>query len=631
MRKKIWGGVLFVMLCVTLWLTFILPIQLANSAYKRASEAYTAVSNNVAEFQVQTESMKWFKKSYTDGIRTISGQAQKNLSEMKNDLATAEKAGAKDKKALSKMTEENLKNVAAIVKKGQTELVICQKMANDARSGLADLERTIALSRASMVKNSINILDTRGKYLSKYVLEITKQASLAQKRIEEADQLVSKADALLPPLNDKSGKGDPKAALLVISDGSVIAGESQKLVKNVSDELAFQEEALTKAESKVALAVNDLETVYNHLETIVQTTPLLPERALKEVYRKQEDANQLLEKVNKALNTEVEKGKYDKAFVYKQALLISSLSGEIIKETDQQVRWFNEASVLIAKIKSEIKEANVQIGNSLASETVLTSQHAPIAWKEVKDNVSLAKKTVKASEQALTGVELLFYDQAFSKSLENGKKAISELDNAKKLLSELQSYAQRLEDFRNNWPNEEKRTKDIIAEEDDYVSQYGAYSASAKNDFADAEKLFEDALEQAKGKLYAEAVGKAKKAYNLAEGTGDVAYNAYRENQRRLSDNDSSYGRDSEDESSGDDSGENSYSFPSDDGSSDDDSYGGGSSYDSGDSSYDYSSGSDGGGFSDYSGGDGGGFSDYGGGDGGGFSDDGGGDGGGFD
>jgi hypothetical protein len=578
-RKKIFGSAFVVMFVIGFWLSFILPGQLANKEYNRAMDTFQTTEQEVIKLKAQVGGMQWYKKIYSDEVQMILNLAQEGLDGLRDDLTKAKAAGAGEKKVRSQKANNGLAIMQALLKKGQDTILSFQLAANEARLEFGFLQKDITELQKKHGENSQNVQAVKDVYLSKYIKQMTEELSQAGKNIDEAESLATQANVMLPPVDDKSAKGDPAEALKIILKGKDLADGSLQLIKSVSDELMFQKEALLKAEPGVASAKQQQDAARDYLGTIVGTTSLLPGKALKKAYAQNEEADKLLAQAKKALVTKVEKGKRDLADAYRKALQVIELSGKAIDEADNQVRLYDDSCEQIQQAKTKVQDALKGLDDSAQSQNVLMSYHSRSAWEEVAGNFDSSGKKVKTAAEMLKKAESSLQDQAFPEALDACKQIFFTLDAAGKLLSSLRNQARDLESYRGDWPDEERKAKGTINDEEDDVDRYGGYSSSAKDDFEEAKELLRDAQSLASDKDYASAVAKAQRASNLAEGTGRKARNAYDDSQRSASsdDDDTLYGFGSGSSSSSN-SGANESIF-------------GGSSYDgessSGSSSYD--------------------------------------------
>lgn len=603
MKQKYLAILCIALFCIGSWLVFFLPGQRADKALDAAQISFAEVQKEFSVIDAKMNGMDWYKKSYLESVSPVIKIIQKEvaIAESELGLATAAK-GSKEKKSHADVAKKRMtdpkEGTLALIGNVKEILEKYEKLAIEAKADFAVFQKEITAQDDEHQKTKKTLEAESYAYLSKYIEEMASALVEAKKENSSAIQIADEIRKLLPPQDEKFS-GDPEESMKLLKQGFEKLVSAEKQIAWVKTELGFQRDALEKAGPTVVLSGQQLGKASAHLRKVIETTPLLPNKALKDAFAREADAKQLLSQANQALVAEVEDGKKDLALAYRSGLNIALLSEEITKETDRQVELHNNSVTQLDRLKARIQESKNGLSHSAASQRVLVSHHARSVWSGVSGNLDNAGKYLVSAEDLLAGAYVSFQDQKFSNTLDNIKKANDELNYSAQLFSAVDAVSKKLEVFRSEWPQAEKRAQSTINDEEGYINSYGSYASSAKSDFEDAENLLGEARLAASQKDYESAVNKARKAENLAEGTGNRAYAAYEDSQE---DSSSSFGSGGFGSGS-DDSGFGSGGFGggSDSGSwgggSDGGSWGGGSSGGDGGGWSGGSSGSDGGGW----------------------------------
>ncbi|MFA6383277.1 MAG: hypothetical protein WCX17_02545 [Parcubacteria group bacterium] len=538
--KKVLAVLFVLMIAFGAWMTFIHPGQIATKELKKAEVVFTEAQQKLADVEKQAISLRWYKKKYFDELAILFDQARRELSSTEGALKLAQsEKKAKDKRSRSESVSQRLRQktgALSAIEKIRQKIAAYQKVTDEARAESEVLQKTI-LSLGKKHNETEAVLEVEKKsYLSKYVKSMDEQLSDVEKKAVEAFEILHQASSLLPPKDDVSGNGDPIEAGRFIKGCKATLESAKNTLDAVGSELVLQHDALTKSVPSVAEADVQLKEARAHLESIRQSSSLLPNKALKNAYQKNAEAEKKIGQAKKALTVVVEKGKKDLALAYRNALAVSGLSLEVIKEADFQVKLFAEAKTKLEKHVLKLNTQEKEFVKAENSLVILKANHIVSAWQDVALNLETARQKYSLAQKTLADAETLFLEQIFSDAVKSFDLATSDYGYSSQLLAGLIARTDKLERYRGEWPRVEKKAQRTINDEEDKVSKYGSHSSSAKSDFDSAVSLLANAKRLASQKDYASAVKKAQEADKLAEGTGSRAYAAYEdyeEGQRR--------------------------------------------------------------------------------------------------
>lgn len=543
-KQKYLVSLCMVLFFVGTWMTFILPGQIAKNAFEFAQKSFSEAQQELSEIEQKMAGMVWYKPGYLESVEPVVQQIQKELLLIDTELKQAESGNATEKRKHSGIASHKLlgeNSVLSSIKLVKKTLSNYEGWKVKAKTTFSNLQKQITEQNESIGNTAASVEKGGVRYLLRYINAMKASLTEAEKENTSAYQTAQEVEKLLPSDETKSS-GDPIKALELIAQGHEKITSAEEKIISVQNEIAFQNEAIEKAELTFFIFKQSLENTNEHLNAILNTTPLLADKALHDVFLQKALAETILNDSENALKTEVENGKKDLATAYRCALNGVLLADQVVKEADHQVSMYNDSLVKVENLREKILGVKTNLTVSTKNQNILASYHAHSVWNGLGGNLENAGQIVAVATEVLKSTTELLRDQKYSIVLSEVKKANANLDHASQLLSALNSVTQKLEGYRSEWPRAERQTQSTIDDEEGNIRSYGSHSYSAKSDFDEAEELLKEARKAASQKDYETAVSKAKRADDLADGTGRRAYAAYEDSQ---DDSSISFGSDS--------------------------------------------------------------------------------------
>ena len=569
------------------WLIFSSPARRAEKSLTVAKQLVVSETKELEQFNSDfTAPLNWYKKEYSLPIKALLFSCQEKSAQAKSEIKAAGQASSsKGKRAHADQAQNLIKTISDDLAQARSQLAAFEQITADARQLLhlvEDLMPGVNYYQATAEKR----LTSEGPaYLSKYAKANAKKLWESQANLKEVAGLHKSVINLLPADSDQGHLGDPNLAIEFLKVAEENLTTAKSITEEVTKNLDFYREATIQTAASLETSRQKISNTYNYLNSLVAKGPFQPNKALKAAFENVVKADELLLGAKTAAETLTNENKYDLPFAYGESLEALRLANWSTEEADRQVALYTEATKGLTELQLAITNLEGGIANSRTYQSQLNN-HSANTWSAVAGNIKTAKHNSDTARNLLAGAQnLVAVDQSYSTALSEIQTGLKLLGQSEGLISSLIQVAKNLESYRASWPQVKRQADSAISNEEDKIDSYGSYDSSAQSDFDSAKSHLSAARSLANSQDYQSAVAEAKNAIRLADGTGDKAYQAYRDHQNRQSASNSftnSFGSDSFSNSGG------SYS------SSD---YGGGSSSYSGGSSS-YSSGSDSGGWS---------------------------------
>ncbi len=551
------------------WVLLTAPGRVADKALAQAKQQLDQQGIAFEQFKAEfAGSANWYVPEYSSQVASLVATSQNQFDQAADSIKQAEKAsGSKEKRAQSKAAVAATQAALAALDQARRTLADFEKIITDSRILLAQVQQTFSEIKTTHESAGQRLANEGGQYLSKYVSLETERLAKVDASLAQATGDIEEVTRILPEADSSAGLGDPQKALGQLKAMAENLALAKATAQQVAGDLEVYHQAQLNAPVTVRNSGNKIAAAAKHLDGLVSQSSLRPVGALKAAFGNVDEAKRLLQTAALALETLVEENKYDYPLAYTTALKSSALADGAIQEANRQLALFNQATEGIKGLRLAISKTQGSIGGSQVHLAKL-DYHTRSTWSQVADNISKAEINLGRVQESLVKAEsLVLTDQAFEAALREIQDGRDFLDRAESLVATLIQVANNLESYRADWPNVERRAKNAIDNEESNISSYGSYSDSAKSDFDSAESSLRSAQAAARSNDYQTAVEKANSASQLAFGTGDKAYQAYRNHQNRQSLS-----------NSGSNSSDSSSSWGGSSNSSDGGSWGGGSS-----------------------------------------------------
>ncbi len=531
------GGAGVLVLILGFWLAVIHPKQQANEACNSAVQLLRQETSDAETLRKEAERFAlWYKSEYLVPIVDLLKKSDEKIAQANASVKKAESANTDEKYAFATKAIEYLQkgdgSVSSLLSAVKQELDGYTKMTADTRGNLLSLQDKVSkMGSAHNAAQGRYILES-GAYLPKYTKVMEGELSKADKLLWTATKALDRAARFLPPDDDTTKLGDPKAARSELSSAEDVLGQGYVFVNNVIRELSFQKEALENVVQAITDASVLSQQAEEHLSFVGTNSKLSSEKSLKSAYAKYRDSSDLLKKAKKTLRTKVE-GKYDNPLAYKSALESIENAKAATIEADAQVRLMNEAANGIRQLRAEVENTSNLLRDAHVDIGVLKQYHQERLWQDVSGHAEKISSQIRQAEKALAKAEA-YADlnvERFSDAVVLIHSGIDSVGQAQAFSIDLHDFLAKLEKAREMWPDAYRSAQSQIDSERMAVHTYGSYSSSAKSDFERAVGLLRDARNAAKDRDYKKAVSLAQSAKKYADGTGSKARRAYNEYQ----------------------------------------------------------------------------------------------------
>lgn len=515
------------------------PIGVANGQFEKAEIAIETQQTLIESAQTNLVLQeRWFASEYVNGLAEILAMAGdgQHLGAAENKLADAKRQFWPEEKY-------NLANEALNLAGGQDT----ESVANLVSSVIKKLTENDALrtnARASLVRSAQSLTSLRGAlteaqklfdrvapdHLSKYVKPLDDKLKSVSDKVDEAQNALDAAQSFLPLDSTQDKSGDPNAAQAEIDKAKALIDDINVLTKQVTASLGELEIAKRDAQQTKDSATVSVKNARGHIDMIVTMNGFSLDKALKEADRLQgQAAGQLKIAVEALATSDPVEGKFDYMVAYDAAKESIKLSDQAISETDHQVALYDNANKRIASFQARFNVVNGLLNTADGARSTLSNYHARSVWNDVANNVMAGRTDLESAKtsigQATTNVSLLV--QNFSDADQQAGAAHESLNRAEALGNAVVSRASTLEGYRSEWPTSEGSAQNIINAQSGDIAIYGGYDGGAVSDYNQADSLLNQARAFAREWKYEDAVNKAHQAGNLADGTGNRAYQAY--------------------------------------------------------------------------------------------------------
>jgi hypothetical protein len=522
------------------FLTFTLPSSVKAASLDAARAEIALVEQNEAavrqEFFLQE---RWFSPPYVAQIPGMVQQSEACVKSAKDALHQAESAWSVDRAVLyAKSARASAFEASSTI--GQIWDVL------NGNSDLLDRSRAVFETVSSEAASLSNLLDgaaTRyanehDRFLLKYTEPMAMSLSTAGNTKASAVQYIAAAHAVLPPPEDKSGIGDPNAALQNLDTAKALVEKVNTLAEQVTAGLDYQREAVDNVDPTIQTADSRITSADRHMSDLATSRGYTKDKALSVAdgfFRQAVGFRDQAKSIMASPVTE-ENGKVDAPAAYEAAKQAIANADQSTAEADYQVVWEDGTRQKLASYASVLISANDTLSQAVRAEQILKNSHAHDVWNDVSMNLDSARSNIQTAENhknnALSALDIS--QQRFQDANSEAQRALTALNQVLSLAQAVSDRAGHLEGFRSSWPAAHSNAQSVIAGERSNVESYGSYDSAARNDFNSAVNLLAQAEGEAVAWRYEPAVNNANSAATLASGTGSRSYRAYEDEQDRL-------------------------------------------------------------------------------------------------
>lgn len=515
------------------------PIGVANGQVEKAEATIKTQQALIetAQKQLQIQEL-WFANDYVIGLAEILATAEdaQHLGAATTKLADAKRQFWPEEKynlaneALNLAGGQDTESVANLVSSVIKKLTENDALRTNARASFALSVQSVTSSRGALTEAQKLFDRVAPDHLSKYVKPLDDKLKSVSDKVDEAQSALDAAQLFLPLDSTEDKSGDPKAAQTEIDKAKALIDEINVLAKEVTASLGELETAKRDARPTTDAAVVKAGDARRHIDDIVVSRGFSLDKALREADNLQGQATGQLQIAKDALAfPDPQEGKYDYLAAYNAAKQSLTLSDQAVDEADQQVAFFENATKLIAEFGVRLNVVNGLLNTADSSLRTLSDYHAKSVWNDVANNVTTGRAGLESAKmsigQAATNVSLLV--QHFSDADQQADTAHELLNQAEVLANAVINRSSSLEGFRAEWPGSESNAQNVINAQSGDIATYGGYDGGAASDYNQAVSLLNQARVDAREWKYEDAVNSANRARNLADGTGNRAYQAY--------------------------------------------------------------------------------------------------------